>query len=289
MGLQLLYEKIRWALVKRFFKKKPKTYDDWLAKKYINEPEVSFIIQSHNKSIGVKRVIDKLREYPNAEIVVIDDGSDYNHTEALATYLVRGNEFLVRANDLYENVMYDKVIRFVNGKYVVLLQDDDEIESLDWVDKGISYFKKYADLVFLGGRDGLNFVYEDDTKLAYNGVYPNDLLKGKDFCFVHSVNRAPMLLNKELFLTYIKHIDFSYAPFQYDDTEMCLRAWSVGLKVGWYQAGFESMMAGGMRIWNTELMRFQQAKNSAKLYAMYRESINQITKRVEEANRELDK
>lgn len=38
----------------------------------------------------------------------------------------------MRANDLYENVMYDKTIRFANGEYIVLMQDDDEITDLDW-------------------------------------------------------------------------------------------------------------------------------------------------------------
>jgi hypothetical protein len=87
-------------------------YEDWLAKGYTNQPLVSFIIESHNKSVGVKRIVSKLREYPNAEIVVIDDGSEYKHTKSLMRFLTRGNEFLVRANDLYENVMYDKTIRF---------------------------------------------------------------------------------------------------------------------------------------------------------------------------------
>lgn len=108
MDIRLYWEKVYWALAKRVFKRKQKTYEDWLAKGYTNQPLVSFIIESHNKSVGVKRIVSELREYPNAEIVVIDDGSEYKHTKSLMRYLTRGNEFLVRANDLYENVMYDK-------------------------------------------------------------------------------------------------------------------------------------------------------------------------------------
>ena len=130
MDIRLYWEKVYWALAKRAFKRKQKTYEDWLAKGYTNQPLVSFIIESHNKSVGVKRIVSKLREYPNAEIVVIDDGSEYKHTKSLMRFLTRGNEFLVRANDLYENVMYDKTIRFANGEYIVLMQDDDEIIRL---------------------------------------------------------------------------------------------------------------------------------------------------------------
>lgn len=285
MDVLMSIEKVRCALAKRFLKKKQKTYEDWLAKGYRNLPKVSFIIESHNKSLGVRRIVRKLREYPEAEIIVIDDGSSFAHTRALVKFLDGGNEFLVRANDLYENVMYDKTIRFANGRYVVLMQDDDEITSLDWVDKGIRYFERYPDMVILGGLDGLNFVIDEENRWGYVDQYP-DKAKG-GFRFVHSVNRAPMLLDRDLFLKHLGHIDFSFAPFQCDDCELCLRAWLSGLKVGWYDAGFESMLAGGMRIWNKGLIGVQEIKNRGKLYEMYKDRVNEISALVEKANSKL--
>lgn len=285
MDILMSIEKVRCALAKRFLKKKQKTYEDWLAKGYRNLPKVSFIIESHNKSLGVRRIVRKLREYPDAEIIVIDDGSSFAHTRALVKFLDGGNEFLVRANDLYENVMYDKTIRFANGRYVVLMQDDDEITSLDWVDKGIRYFERYPDMVILGGLDGLNFVIDEENRWGYVDQYP-DKAKG-GFRFVHSVNRAPMLLDRDLFLKHLGHIDFSFAPFQCDDCELCLRAWLSGLKVGWYDAGFESMLAGGMRIWNKGLIGVQEIKNRGKLYEMYKDRVNEISALVEKANSKL--
>lgn len=53
MDIRLYWEKVYWALAKRVFKRKQKTYEDWLAKGYTNQPLVSFIIESHNKSVGV--------------------------------------------------------------------------------------------------------------------------------------------------------------------------------------------------------------------------------------------
>ncbi|HIX74991.1 MAG TPA: glycosyltransferase [Candidatus Parabacteroides intestinipullorum] len=287
MDILMSIEKVRCALAKRFLKKKQKTYEDWLAKGYRNHPKVSFIIESHNKSLGVRRIVRKLREYPDAEIIVIDDGSSFAHTRALVKFLDGGNEFLVRANDLYENVMYDKTIRFANGRYVVLMQDDDEITSLDWVDKGIRYFERYPDMVILGGLDGLNFVIDEENRWGYVDQYP-DKAKG-GFRFVHSVNRAPMLLDRDLFLKHLGHIDFSFAPFQCDDCELCLRAWLSGLKVGWYDAGFESMLAGGMRIWNKGLIGVQEIKNRGKLYEMYKDRVNEISAMIVEANKSLTK
>ena len=40
------------------------------------------------------------------------------------------------------------------------MQDDDEIADLGWIDKGISYFKKYPDMVILGGLNGLELIHQ---------------------------------------------------------------------------------------------------------------------------------
>lgn len=287
MNIRLFFEKVYWAVVKRTAGKKQKTYDDWAAKGYSDKPLVSFIVQSHNKSYSVKRIVTQLRKYSDAEIIVIDDGSDFKHTKALMRFLTKGNEFLVRANDLYENVMYDKTIRFANGEYIVLLQDDDDITDINWVDKAIGYFRKYPDMAILGGLNGLEFVVDEKEQWGYVDEYTDKCLEGKDFHFVHSVNRAPMLLNKDLFTKHLHHIDFSFAPFQCDDCELCLRAWLSGLKVGWFNAGFESMIAGGMRIWNKGLMGHQEIKNRGKLYKMYQPFAAKITALVDEANKGL--
>ena len=163
--------------------------------------------------------------------------------------------------------MYDKAIRFSNGRYVVLLQDDDDLGDLGWVNKGLSYFRKYPDMVILGGFGG--FTFEDDGEKCSSIPIPIGTIKEKEFMFVHSVNRAPMIIDRNLFDKYLKHIDFSFAPFQFDDTELCLRAWLSGLKVGWYNAGFTSLVAGGMRIWNNKLTQEQVERNSRLLHKMY--------------------
>lgn len=284
MKVKLFIEKIYWALAKRTKVKKQKTYEDWLAKGYIHTPEISFIIQSHNKSHSVIHAVGQLRKYPNAEVIVMDDGSTPEHTKRLTRFLTGASEFLIRANDLYENVMYDKAIRFANGTYLVLLQDDDEITNLDWVDKALAYFKQYPDMVILGGFNGLNFTIYEKEKWGVAELYKDKDISEKEFMFVHAVNRAPMFIHKPLYMKYLKHIEFSFAPFQCDDTELCLRAWLCGLKVGWYNAEFRSLMAGGMRIWNNEFTRTQEERNKRQLYDKYVTESDHITGLVKEAN-----
>ena len=277
-GLELFIDRVRLALVKRFFKKKQKCYVDWAAKGYVNEPLVTFIIQSHNKSLQVMHVVNKLRGYPKAEIIVIDDGSAWVHHKRLARYLNGGNEFLLRANDLYENVMYDKTIRMANGRYIALMQDDDDFKNLTWVDRAITLFERYPQMAILGGKDGMDFTI--DTLQKKFEILPYTDGSSADFRFVAHVDRAPMWINKALFMDKLKHIDFSFAPFQFDDIELCLRAWLNDYQVGWYKTEFSSLSAGGMRIWNNSFTGEQCRKNIQRLYELYEDKANVIKEKV---------
>jgi glycosyltransferase involved in cell wall biosynthesis len=287
INIRLFLGKLYWALRKRAPVKKQKTYEDWQAKGYLCTPKVSFIIQSYNKSTAVMHIVKQLRACPDMEIIVIDDGSKRYHTKRLARFLQGGNEFLIRANDLYEIVMYDKTIRFANGDYIVLLQDDDMISDTDWLDRGLGYFDKYPDMAILGGFHGSKFWIDEDRKVVCtaNAVENHASV---EFQFVHIVDRAPMLLKRSLYMQYLKHLELSFAPVMYDDAELCLRAWMSGLTVGWYNVGFKSLMAGGMRIWNNNLVNAQTVRNRTKLYEMYHKYADEITEKVKKANSNIE-
>ena len=280
MEFRLFLDKVKLALTKRVVKKKQKCYADWAAKGYVNEPLVTFIIQSHNKSLQVMHIVDKLRSYPKAEILVIDDGSELVHHDRLSRYLVRANEFLVRANDLYENVMYDKTIRMANGQYIALMQDDDDFKDLTWVDRAIHLFEQYPQMAILGGKDGMDFAIDKQQKRFE--IVPYTDSASADFRFVAHVDRAPMWINKVLYMEKLKHIDFSFAPFQFDDIELCLRAWLEGYQVGWYKTEFSSLSAGGMRIWNNAFTAEQCRKNIQRLYELYADNGFVIHNRIEQ-------
>lgn len=283
--MKLLINKIKLALQKRFrVAQNKKSYAVWAKKGYLQKPEVSVILQSHNKSLQIAHIIPKLRQYNGIEIIVIDDGSAIEHTQRLTKLLTGANEFLIRSNDLYENIMYDKTIRFANGEYIALLQDDDDFDNINWIHEAVALFKQYPRLAILGGKDGLDIVFEEKEKFAHGG--PSMTEKGK-FCFVTSVNRAPMWLNKQLFTANLHHIDFSFAPFQFDDYELCARAWLTGLQVGWYDAQFKSLSAGGMRLWNQGFTGEQTLKNGQKLYNLYHDKIDEIHFQLQQAKRQI--
>jgi len=251
-----------------------KNLTTWLAKGYQVEPLVSIIIQSHNKSLQVLHIVSKFRQHPNVEIIVIDDGSDSVHTRRLAHSLTGANEFLLRCNDLYEVATYDRAIRFASGKYVALLQDDDDYEADgSWINTAVKLFKQHPRMCILGGKDGVDITFDDVVHRAYSA---KQMVTGNDFQFSVAVNRAPMWINRELFMKHLGHIAPEFMPFQYDDYELCCRAWTKDLQVGWYDSRVRSLSAGGMRIWNTAFTHEQALRNGKLLYDLYRGSIDEI-------------
>lgn len=282
---------------------KQKTYEAWAAKGYNPTPLISFVIQGHNKSENIVKIVNKLRAYNNAEIIVIDDGSDKAQTAILLDQLTGANEFVLRCNDLYEVITYDRAIYLSRGAYVALLQDDDDFEDLSWVDDAVKYFTLYTDMVFLGGRRGMNMLPMETTPDKVRGEYEivdgygqrknsfkyefiGDKPEHGDFRFVQLVIRAPMWVNRALFIDKIKNIDQSFAPFQWDDAEVCLRAYTLGLKVGLYKTRFDLGVGGtgGMRIWNLDLHHRQDELNAAKIYELYSDKFEQIQTMVNRAN-----
>ena len=283
-----------------------KTYESWSAKNYNAYPLVSFVIQTHNKSKIVLKFIEKLRNYKNAEIILIDDGSEKKESLFLLDKLTGANEFILKANDLYEVITYDRGIYLARGKYVALLQDDDDFEDLNWVDQAIHYFEKYQDLAFLGGRIGTDMMpFEttpDNTRGQYevkNGIgqrknsFKYRFIDGNtekgDFKFTQVVVRAPMWVNRQLFIDHIKHIDQTFAPFQWDDAEVCLRAYSLGFKVAWYRTSFKIGVSavGGMQIWNRVLHHRQDEVNAHKIYELYGKKFSEFQIAIDDANAKL--
>ena len=283
-----------------------KTYEMWASKNYNSEPAVSFVIQVHNNCERVSKFVRKLRKFENSEIIVIDDGSKKKQSLILLQELTGANEFILRSNDLYEVITYDRAIYLSRGKYIALLQDDDDFDDFSWVDDAVKCFERFTDLVFLGGRLGVDMLPFETTPDKMRGEYEMENGYGQrknsfkykfidqgteivNFRFTQAVVRAPMWVNRALFIDKIKHIDQSFAPFQWDDAEMCLRAYSVGLKVAWYRTNFKISAAGdgGMRIWNLILHHRQDEVNAKKIYALYKDRFEEFQQIIDNANAEI--
>jgi glycosyltransferase involved in cell wall biosynthesis len=261
----------RKRLGKRFFEQASHTAQA----PYNERPRVTAVLQLFNKRQNIEAIVGALLSSPIEEIIVVDDGSGDGALEVLARMLTGKNHFVIRSNDIFEIRTYSRALDFARGEFVALLQDDD-IPPADgsWVEDALALFDRYPKLAVLGGRDGLSLKVASGNgsgpAMAYDLVNHR---KGQPvslpFTFVDSVNRAPIVLRRAA-IQQLGGIDNTFAPYQCDDVDLCLRAWKAGLQVGLYSTDFvRDVGMGGMRIFNADKLPEQARKNWKIIYDRY--------------------
>jgi glycosyltransferase involved in cell wall biosynthesis len=261
----------RKRLGKRFFEQASNT----VKTPYIEHPRVTAVLQLFNKRQNIEAIVGALLSSPIQEIIVIDDGSSDGALEVLARMLTGKNHFVIRSNDIFEIRTYSRALDFARGEFVALLQDDD-IPPTDgsWVEEALALFDRYPKLAVLGGRDGLSLKVANGNgsgpAMAYDLVnHRNGQPVRRPFTFVDTVNRAPIILRRTA-IQELGGIDNTFAPYQCDDVDLCLRAWKAGLQVGLYSTEFvRDVGMGGMRIFNAEQLPEQAKKNWKIIYDRY--------------------
>ena len=249
---------------------------------YNDHPRVTAVLQLFNKRQNVAAILAALHSSPIEEIIVIDDGSRDGALEILPGLLQGKNHFIIRSNDLFEIRTYSRALDFARGEIVALLQDDD-IPPMGgaWIQDAIELFDQYPKMAVLGGRDGLELRLKDSNdasesphQVTYTAVNQREGERiDMPFRFVDVVNRAPMLLRRQA-VQQLGGIDNTFAPFQCDDVDLCLRAWKAGLQVGLYSTGFlRDVGMGGMRLFNAGTVPAQARKNWQIIYDRYHADI----------------
>jgi len=208
-----------------------KTMKWWASRGYLRRPKVSFLLETHNMSAETIAIIKCLRKRRDAEIIVMDDGSDHDHAKAILDEIDGVNEFLLHYNDLFVILTQNRAMSFARGEFMVKLQDDDEYTHPGWIDGALNLFEKHPDLAIIGGRGSLHLANKFDwtRPLPWRPVCPK-------FQFVPAVNEAPMWIRRSAFLE-LEGFDEEFAPQYWGEQEICFRAWLAGMSVGWYQSG----------------------------------------------------
>lgn len=251
--------------------------------KYSNAPRVAAIVQFFNKSYNIDMLYRGVIRGGFDEVVILEDGSVDGSIDKWIDRLRQPNHFIIRSNDLYEIITYNRALNFSRAEIVCLLQDDDELPKDDkWVQEALGYFADDPSLLILGGHvavdilprqsvsgdDPMNWVFEGDVE-EIKGVFRQrhvHLAEGERFKYVQSVVRSPVFIRRQAFLD-IGGFDLDYAPFLCDDMDNCLRAWARGYRVGIYRVNVaRDIGLGGMRAFNSERLNKQVRINWNKLY-----------------------
>jgi glycosyltransferase involved in cell wall biosynthesis len=277
---------------------------------YNPNPRVSAIVQVFNRRSTIEVLIRRLQSLPIDELIVIDDGSLDGTNRKAMSLLTRKNDFLLRANDLFEVRTYDRALSMARGRYAILLQDDDlPPAEPQWVAQAVALFEGDPKLLILGGRTAATLLVPDPVAAGEDPAYqvhgkiggrpgvnkaenvdaPALRRDGIPFQYAMTICRAPMWVRRADFLSEIG-IDQAFAPYMCDDSDGCLRAWRKGWRVGLYRAGFRNLDEGGMRLFNAARTRDQVKRNYRILYERHMDLIQDgsLAREIAELNRTLE-
>lgn len=211
----------------------------------IGNPKVSIVIPNKDHVEDLKRCITSILEkstYDNYEIIVVENNSV---TEEIFAYYKKLEENPnIRVITYEGDFNYSKInnlgVSQTTGKYVLLLNNDTQVITLDWIEELLMYAQR-KDV----GAVGAKLYYEDKT-IQHAGVvlglgahrtaghshyrvsYNNLGYMGK-LCYaqnVMAVTGACLMMRKSLY-EQLGGLDESFTV-SLNDVDLCIRSWKAG-------------------------------------------------------------
>ncbi|MHC1716404.1 MAG: glycosyltransferase family 2 protein [Candidatus Dojkabacteria bacterium] len=107
-----------------------------------DKPLVSVVIPTYNGSSSIKRAIESVlnQDYPNIELIVVDDASIDNTSEIVKSFNEEKIQLIRYSEHKNGSVARNIGIKASKGSYVAFLDDDDE-----WLEEKISTQIKYLE------------------------------------------------------------------------------------------------------------------------------------------------
>lgn len=214
----------------------PDSRQNWYS---LDRPEVSIIILNFNKSRLTQECLRSISRYTEGhqyEVIVVDNGSQLDDFENLATF--EGDFRLVRLGiNRYFGEGNNIGAGFAKGEYLVFINNDVTVTS-HWLEPLIEAFKKYPDC----GVAGPKFVFPDGVLQEAGGFVNTDGIavqigkweRGNSKRYrsdrvVDYVSAATAVVKREVF-EQICGFDLLYEPLYFEDADLCLKIGALGLK-----------------------------------------------------------
>jgi GT2 family glycosyltransferase len=205
-----------------------------------NQPKVSIIIPTKNKSEILSKCVESIRKktnYSNYEILIVNNMSFDESTRLLLdNYQKNGIEVI----DFAQSFNYSRICNIAaarsTGELLCFLNNDTEILSENWLSSMVDHATEEAT-----GVVGALLTYPEGPiqhmgiALGYTGVagHPNSGLSADEFlpngCYqVSGVTFACAMISKRKFQE-IGGLDENY-PVGFNDVDFCVRSTKVGYK-----------------------------------------------------------
>lgn len=209
----------------------------------IKQPKISIVIPSRNQGTVLERCLDSifiLTEYRDYEVIVVDNRTtDPNAIRAMRSYPVKRIAYedsrfnYSRANNIG--------VGATTGEYIVLLNNDTEVISSDWLQKMVMYFEDPNI-----GAAGATLLYPNNT-IQHAGVIlgprgtADHVMRGFDEASdgyagslavsreVSAVTAACMMMRRSTFHA-VGGFSEDYAK-HYQDVDLCLKVRQSGMSI----------------------------------------------------------
>ncbi len=259
------------------------------ASRYQDQPELALVVQSFNRVSNIEQLVDGIRGLGDHEVIVCEDGSLDGSHEKWMSYLDRPNDFLIHSNDLHEIRILDRAIRFARSEIVCIVQDDDLVpRDTDWLDTVLQHFARDPKLAIVGGFMGFDS-FDPDPAQAKR------IWGGDSFRYVAHVNIGPYFVRR---CHYEELGGWEYSFSQVGepgigyDNELCLRAWTRDLHVGYQFVPFKGpaghyALDGGTVLFSNQVRHDNAVRNSATIFRTFGPDADRIDMSVAAANATL--
>jgi GT2 family glycosyltransferase len=219
---------------------KAQSHNPLVVSKNENQPKVSIIIPTRDKSELLSKCVDSVRaktKYSNYEILIVNNmSSDVSTLSLLEGYQKSG----IRVLNYSEPFNYSKICNLAaaesDGEMLCFLNNDTEILSENWLSSMVNHASE-GDTGVVGGvltypdgsiqHMGVALGYTGVAGHPYRGLSPDKCLPAG--CYeVSCVTFACAVVSKRKFQD-IGGLDENY-PFGFNDVDFCVRSTSAGYK-----------------------------------------------------------
>jgi len=162
-----------------------------------NFPLISVIIPVYNHEKYIKQALDSVldEDYPNKEIVIINDGSTDN-TDSVIKDWIKEHQNIIKV--LYRSRENKKLVRtlnelidMTNGEYIVFFGSDDYLKN-NGITKRYEYLKNHPDKLMV--ITDCNLI-DGDSNLIYESALLSKGKVNKDLLFSNEGMKKFMILN----------------------------------------------------------------------------------------------
>ena len=204
----------------------------------LNLPKVSIIILNWNKLDYLKRCVEsavKNTDYPNYEIIILDNASTEGGTKEYLTSL--SYKVIFAPVNLGFAKGNNEVVKYASGEYLLLLNND-TIAKYDWLTPMIELTLNNPECGIVGGK----LLYPDGTiqhigvYLNYKGrrkhyfrKYPENIPEASKVRECEAVTAACLLIKKSIFEE-VGGFDERYIQ-GVEDIDLCLKVRELGYKI----------------------------------------------------------